>query len=881
MTGKDMIGSDRITRVRLYKSGKLWVAAIVTIAGFATVTITQTTRTFASADAPTTSVAEQANNLHESDVVQIQDEVAEPVSTPQQATNTPETTPETPGQAVDAIVQEKSAISPSETAVNKSTASKQEASSQQAGTMSADKGQSKTEAVKANEADASPVDPAGTAKSPIETSNPLVTTKDSNGDVSVDPDHTGENGVAITPVETKDYFNAQNKDKEQLTIDDTGAAVLTDGTTYMKYPQYNKGLGLLVANQQIDFKTNFSLDVTMSAQYDPDTMKNANDIIWLGGDGTSLFFAPLDASELSSKAVPGEFLGLPKSYNADGKDVLSFNISTNAGHNIAGYEKTEDANKWYVFQANANALEPVDDVVATGIAIGQAKGQVSYNFNMNYKAATREITTIVTDALTNAQLQSWTYGIPDSWSNEPYSMGVSASIADSRATYTAKVNSYTYTPVKGTLNIAAQGLPNDVEQPTQTGIKGMAGNIVAFYPAGTTPTTMDENGVAVTTAIEVPAIDGYTLKDTQFVTIGADATTITLNYHKPTSIDVHYFGDDGRELQPVTQMTGDVGAKYSLADAPKFAGYTFKAATSSTNNKENVFIDGPQTVTYLYMKDAVASAGTTVHFFDENGNQIADSQTFSGEVGESYESAPATIDGYTYQHLSNDSAPIRGLLGTDAEAVNYIYSKNPVVGAPIRVTFVDVSGNVLRAGETLTGNIDEAYSAAPVEIAGYTYQGLSNSSGPMSGLIASAPQRIMFIYKKNATPTTGTTPTLPQTGGGTITDQPAVTPAPTTEVPTAVPATPELPATGGTLSPTDPGHNTLPDTLSEATPKQIAAGTSARTTRPRLIANVVNQTTQEALPQTGEQHNQVLALIGAALLGLTALFGLQLRRREK
>ncbi|WDF83060.1 MucBP domain-containing protein [Lacticaseibacillus pabuli] len=881
MTGKDMMGSNIITRVKLYKSGKLWVAAIVTIAGFATVTVTQTTTTFASADAPTTSVAEQANNPQKSDVAQTQDDVVEPVSTPQQATNTPETTPETPGQAVDAIVQEKSAINPSETAVNKSTASKQEASSQQTGTMSADKDQSKTEAVRVNEADASPVDPAGTAKSPIETSNPLVTTKDSNGDVSVDPDHTGENGVAITPVETKDYFNAQNKDKQQLTIDDTGAVVLTDGTIYMKYPQYNKGLGLLVANQQIDFKSNFSLDVTMSAKYDPDTMKNANNIIWLGGDGTSLFFAPLDASELSEKAVPGEFLGLPKPYNTDGKDVLSFNISTNARNNIVGYTDKEDANQWYVFQGNANALEPVDDVVATGIAIGQEKGQVSYNFNMNYKAANREITTIVTDELTNTQLQKWTYAIPNSWSNETYSMGVSASIADSRATYTAKVNSYTYTPVKGTLNIAAQGLPSDVEQPTQTGIKGMAGNIVAFYPAGTTPTTMDENGVAVATAIEVPAIDGYTLKDTQFVTIGADATTITLNYHKPTSIDVHYFGDDGRELQPATEMTGDVGAKYSLAGAPKFEGYTFKAATSSTNNKENVFIDGPQTVTYLYTKDVVASAGTTVHFFDENGNQIADSQTFSGNVGETYDSAPATIDGYTYQHLSADSAPVRGLLSTAAETVNYLYTKDPVAGAPVRVSFVDSSGNVLRADETLTGNIDDSYSVAPVEIAGYTYQGLANSSGPKSGLIASAPQRIMFIYKKNATPTTGTTPTLPQTGGGTITDQPAVTPAPTAAVPTVVPATPELPATGGTLSPTEPVHNALPDTHSAATPQQIAASTSARASRPRLIANAVSQTKQVTLPQTGEQHNQVLALIGAALLGLTALFGLQLRRREK
>ena len=818
MTRQRMNQDCKITRVKLYKSGKVWVAALMTLTGVGMMTVLPSTPTFATVE--TNSAA----------------------GVSQDKTGTTSTSQLPAGGQQNAKVETTDAEGPSEPATNgvtlpdakaKDDADNNDLESGKGksvdpvsipGTDGSTDGEIESELGADKTAKPAPTPagsdvmagdsvpepyPSGAPKSPTDAelqamdkenqdAGLLVTDKDGHGNYSVDSKHTGAGVVNLDPKDAAEYFEAHNRAKKNLPIDDTGKVQLTDGTHDMIYvphsdgSEYNAGLGLLTANQKIDFKADFTLNVTMSAYYDPGSMKYLNqDLtppardVWLGGDGTSLFFAPLNSEKLTAEAQPGENLGLPRSSkDTDGK-VISFNISTNARHRIAGLDDKSQAKQWYVYQANDDALKPVGKPFTTGIKLTKDEGKIAYNFDIKYTQSDRQIVTQVkkvrddNDPATITNPDPWTYTVPESWSENPngYTMAVSASIADSRATYTAQINSYSYTPVTSTLNIKASGLPKTDSQSgtkdLQSGIKAMAGNTVAFYPAGEAAVTADANGVPVTKSIAMPDIDGYMLKDSQIVTVGADngkgGTDAILEYAKRASFSVNYYGDDGTKLQDAVVKTGPVGGSYDLGkDAPTFEGYTFETLDKFNKADDDKFIDGPQTVTYLYKKNPIASPGLTTSYLDENGRTIAKQQVLSGNQGKQYTVVPAAITGYTFKKVGNSSASQNGQLGPDVQEINFIYSKDPVVSQGAVANYLDENGRTIAVSDHYPGNIGDSYDFTPVSVAGHTFRALSNDSLPAHGQLGAKASTVNFIYSTDPVASPGVTANYLDENGRTI-----------------------------------------------------------------------------------------------------------------
>ncbi len=109
-----------------------------------------------------------------------------------------------------------------------------------------------------------------------------------------------------------------------------------------------------------------------------------------------------------------------------------------------------------------------------------------------------------------------------------------------------------------------------------------------------------------------------------------------------------------------------------------------------------------QSVWFGYVKsDEMVAGDVTVRHVDEDGNELANTETLSGLIGESYTSNEKQISGYTFIGLADDSAPKSGKFTKDAQTVIYVYSKQ--LGS-LTIIKVDELGEPLDGAEfELTG----------------------------------------------------------------------------------------------------------------------------------------------------------------------------------
>ena len=76
-------------------------------------------------------------------------------------------------------------------------------------------------------------------------------------------------------------------------------------------------------------------------------------------------------------------------------------------------------------------------------------------------------------------------------------------------------------------------------------------------------------------------------------------------------------------------------------------------------------------ITVIYVYD-LKSTSVTINYLDENGKQIADSETINGKVFDEYKTTSKEIEGYTLTIVPNNT---KGTMTEEAIVVNYIYSK--------------------------------------------------------------------------------------------------------------------------------------------------------------------------------------------------------------
>lgn len=203
---------------------------------------------------------------------------------------------------------------------------------------------------------------------------------------------------------------------------------------------------------------------------------------------------------------------------------------------------------------------------------------------------------------------------------------------------------------------------------------------------------------------------------------------------------------DEDTLLSTETYTGNVGEAYEIV--PKeIAGYTLSSPATPKTGK---YVKAGTEIIFLYKKNiSIPETGiVTVKYTTENGTLIS-SETFTGNVGNSYEIFPKAIDGFD---LVSSPAPKIGVYIKNGSEITFIYKVKTRVDeiGILTVKSVDEDGNLLSQIVTFSGSVGTTYEVEPMFIDGYT---LISPIGPQIGTYVKEGSELIFIYRKN-TPVT-------------------------------------------------------------------------------------------------------------------------------
>ncbi|EAG1702628.1 LPXTG cell wall anchor domain-containing protein [Listeria monocytogenes] len=140
-------------------------------------------------------------------------------------------------------------------------------------------------------------------------------------------------------------------------------------------------------------------------------------------------------------------------------------------------------------------------------------------------------------------------------------------------------------------------------------------------------------------------------------------------------------------------------------------------------------------------------SSVNVFYKDENGNELATSETISGKSGENYQTTEKTITNYKLKEIEGQAS---GQFGDSDTTVTYVYEKAD--GAPVTVKYVDGDGNELATSDTLNGKIDAPYQSTAKSITGWTVKTTPTNA---NGVFTNANQTVTYVYEKaNGAPVT-------------------------------------------------------------------------------------------------------------------------------
>ncbi|WP_271001902.1 MucBP domain-containing protein [Listeria seeligeri] len=174
------------------------------------------------------------------------------------------------------------------------------------------------------------------------------------------------------------------------------------------------------------------------------------------------------------------------------------------------------------------------------------------------------------------------------------------------------------------------------------------------------------------------------------VTFGDLANGASYNDLRPGTLPTEISWNEVLE-NTVAYMNGDIDAAQFEAAvggtvdafdldfiAENFEGYEFDEASYQANLDKMVTFEqngGSVNLQVPFKKIAEVQAGAdvSVKYVDADGNELAATETLSGNVDESYTSEAKTIDGWT---LKETPANANGTFTDEAKTVTYVYEKN-------------------------------------------------------------------------------------------------------------------------------------------------------------------------------------------------------------
>lgn len=209
------------------------------------------------------------------------------------------------------------------------------------------------------------------------------------------------------------------------------------------------------------------------------------------------------------------------------------------------------------------------------------------------------------------------------------------------------------------------------------------------------------------------------------------------------SVNVDYTDEVGTLLESSETLVGEIGSPYSTT--PKeIEGYTL---TSISGQPDGVFGEDLQTVKYIYSKNSKANPHPVViHYIDENGNKIIDSDSLTGTVGTPFTITPKTIDGYTFNKAIGETS---GVFTESDQTITLIYTKNITMSSgKTIINYVDENNQNLVENDILIGEIGTAYTTKPKAIKGYK---LISVEGNEKSVFSQTEQIVVYVYQQVAT----------------------------------------------------------------------------------------------------------------------------------
>ncbi|EPS6024421.1 MucBP domain-containing protein [Listeria monocytogenes] len=201
---------------------------------------------------------------------------------------------------------------------------------------------------------------------------------------------------------------------------------------------------------------------------------------------------------------------------------------------------------------------------------------------------------------------------------------------------------------------------------------------------------------------------------------------------------------DGKEM-PISSISdgGTVSADnktVSFSNLPIGTKTVTYNATFTATSAKGVPLSYSLKVSQPITVSEKTDSSVNVFYKDENGNELATSETISGKSGENYQTTEKTITNYKLKEIEGQAS---GQFGDSDTTVTYVYEKAD--GAPVTVKYLDSDGNELATSDTLNGKIDAPYQSTAKSLSGWT---VKTTPANANGVFTDTNQTVTYVYEK-------------------------------------------------------------------------------------------------------------------------------------
>ncbi|WP_171300921.1 MucBP domain-containing protein [Enterococcus cecorum] len=233
---------------------------------------------------------------------------------------------------------------------------------------------------------------------------------------------------------------------------------------------------------------------------------------------------------------------------------------------------------------------------------------------------------------------------------------------------------------------------------------------------------------------------------------------------KKGNVDVTYVTEDGRVLEPTSEVVkdGEIGSNYETTQK-EFDGYHFTRMGQFSAEATGQVEEGTKHVVYVYAKNPetpVEKKGSVdVKYITKDGKVLEDvtSVKDNAPVGEDYTTEEKSFDGYHFVGMSKDSDAATGVVAEGTKHVIYVYEKDVTPEAKkgsVDVKYITKDGEVLEDVTSVKDNapVGEDYTTKEKAFDGYHFVGMDKSSDAATGLVAEGTKHVIYVYEKDVTP---------------------------------------------------------------------------------------------------------------------------------